>query len=170
MFTTEQLPRNFFTERGRGFHGWFSRSNGSGEGAAFILYNPLAAGSALFKTLLVTKIACSCDDQPASITLGWSDDSALESITNVLTSGNHASSLLDGSTDSVTELAVQEQNALSVAVNANFFAERLGADQPGLTLDLEYPLILPPGRGLVAVYDDAPATRADNCVFAWWRV
>jgi hypothetical protein len=169
MFNTSDLPRNFFTARGRGFHGRFTRANAADEGAAFIFFNPAAALLAERQLLIITRIACSCDDQPASVSVGWSDDSALESITNVLSGSNHASNYLDGATDALTEVAVQEQGALSVTVDATFFGERLGADQPGVLLPLEYPLILPPKRALVLIYDDAPASRSDNCNVGWFR-
>lgn len=172
LFTVDQLPRNFFVTKGRGFVAGLARSNAANDGAGFVFYNPPAAALAVFTQLLITKIAVASDDEPQGVTVYWSDDTtALGALSNVLGVTNHASVRFDGALDTDTVAAIVEESTLAAALVTNVIGrEQTQAAAPGILLPFEYPLILPPGTGLIVRFGDRPATSTSRLNVSWYRV
>lgn len=171
MFTADQLARNFFIRKGRGFTAGLARSNAANNGAAFVFYNPPAAALATFTTLLITKLDVASDDEPQGVTVQWSDDvTGLNALTGVLAADNHIPNLIDGATDPDTKVAIEEENGLTVTIDATFWRAQTGANQPGQLLNIEYPLILPPGNAIIVRFGDRPNTSTSRLNVCWFRV
>lgn len=172
MFTTEQLPRAFFSARGRGFHASDTSSSlAAGEASVFTVYNPTAAKTAAQKLLVITGLTCSVQTEDSSVRLQRSADVAnLEALANILGAGNHCANYMDGAQDSVTKLAQGLLSTYAPAVTNRFHITNLKATENDRFLELEYPLVLPPEQALVVSFHTAvTASRIDKLSVRYFR-
>lgn len=175
MFNTVDLPRAFFSNRGRGYNAHSSRNVAATETALFIFYNHRDALVAAHKLLIVTGISVSAQTEDVDVIVGRTTESAavqdaIEALTN---DGASAQPVLFDTAGGLTglDLVFARSNGAPGGVTfSTFHRDHVNPDLANQALTLEYPLILPPGRGLVIDFNDgADASRQDFVNIRFFR-
>lgn len=172
MFTTTDLPRNFFPERAGSWHASLERSiGGAGIGSAFTLYNPLAALESTRQLVVITGIYYLCRDESVTWSLQRSSDVAdLDGLTNVLAASNTCPCNFSAPLDAMTVLAQGDSVGYVPALDGAFFRASSDTDSDkNLLAELEYPLVLPAGFAVVLTVPASSGARTDTVNWRWFR-
>lgn len=177
MFTTEQLPRSFFSARGRGYNAHSSRNIAATETGFFIFYNHRSAATAARKLLLITGASFSTQQEAVDVIVGRTTESAAvqDAIEALANTGASVQPLhfdtAGGFVGDAANLVFARNNGAPVGVTfATFHRDHVNPDLANQPATLEFPLILPPGAGLVFDFNDAAVgTRQDFLNIRFFR-